>query len=83
MNQAEEDALVNEIFDKSWRTEPGAQTSLFNMAESIRLAIRAAVAAERERAAKVCEQEHADWFKDPGYDMPDGRDCAAAIRRGE
>ena len=46
-------------------------------------AIRAAVAAERERAAKVCEQEHADWFKDPGYDMPDGRDCAAAIRRGE
>ena len=49
MNQAEEDALVNEIFDKSWRTEPGAQTSLFNMAESIRLAIRAAVAAERER----------------------------------
>ena len=51
--------------------------------DAIRLAIRAAVAAERERAAKVCEQEHADWFKDPGYDMPDGRDCAAAIRRGE
>ena len=53
MNQAEEDALVNEIFDKSWRTEPGAQTSLFNMSESIRLAIRAAVAAERERCANL------------------------------
>lgn len=95
MNQAEEDALVNEIFDKSWRTEPGAQTSLFNMAESIRLAIRAAVAAERERAAKVCEKNSEEAIAQqsgPTDDLTNimlrhhasqAYSCAAAIRRGE
>ncbi len=81
MTKAEEDALVNEIFDKSWRTEPGAQTSLFNMSESIRLAIRAAVAHERERCAKVCEEHAPKSFTTDG--IITRAMCAAAIRRGD
>lgn len=42
-------------------------------------AIRAAVAQERERCAKVCEETTIAGI----YSYETSRDCAAAIRRGE
>lgn len=38
---------------------------------------------EREACAKLCEKVHDDYINDrnnDGYDWPDGRDCAEAIR---
>ncbi len=38
---------------------------------------------EREACAKLCEKVHDDYINDrnnDGYDWPDGRDCADAIR---
>lgn len=38
---------------------------------------------EREACAKACEKVHDDYINDrnnDGYDWPDGRDCADAIR---
>ena len=64
MTPAEEDALVK----KFWK--PGAYVP-----EAMRLAIRAAVAHERERAARACETGA------PG--QPIAYALAAAIRRGE
>ena len=85
MTPAEEDALVNEIFEANWRTEAGQETSLYKMAQAIRLAIRAAneagrlegAAQERERCAKVCERYAGEHFEERADE------CAAAIRRGE
>lgn len=45
--------------------------------------LRAAVLAEREACAKLCEKVHDDYINDhnnDGYDWPDGRNCADAIR---
>jgi hypothetical protein len=42
---------------------------------------QAATAAERERAAKVCEYEATRWEGD-GVPEPMSRLCAAAIRKG-
>lgn len=53
--------------------------------DSIRLAIRAAVAAERERCARVCEEMYEKWDASCSPvigDPPDASMCAAAIRRG-
>ena len=38
---------------------------------------------EREACAKLCEKVHDDYINDrnnDGYDWPDGRNCAEAIR---
>lgn len=38
---------------------------------------------EREACAKICEKVHDDYINDrnnDGYDWPDGRDCADAIK---
>lgn len=73
MNQAEEDALV----EQAMKSEPVP----YAIATGIRLAIRAAVAQERERAAK--------WVADDAFAMTfqtEGQYRAAliaAIRRGE
>lgn len=70
MKPAEEDALVRGC-------EPfgGFQPKI---EEAIRLAIRAAVAHERERCARVCEEMNGSpWH------TPTARRLAAAIRRGE
>jgi len=74
MTPAEEDALV-EQFSEDW--------GLCNdrtIRESFRLAIRAAVAHERERAARVCD---ARVMGDNNREDQEARRCAAAIRRGE
>ena len=68
MTPAEEDALIKDCcpfegFMPQW--------------SDIRLAIRAAVAQERERAAKVCERYAGEHFEERA------EECAAAIRRGE
>lgn len=69
MNQAEEDALVTECFNPKWDFDARW--------EAIRLAIRAAVAAERERIAQ-------QWDGCLYDSVGEGEiDIAAAIRRGE
>jgi len=43
--------------------------------------LRAAVLAEREACAKLCEQEHDNYLRDEELDRADGAMwCAAAIR---
>ncbi len=86
MNQAEEDALVNDYLDQ-WSSGRTALISLF------RLAIRAAYAQGREDAAKVCikwgEDQVVKWDHDDEmreYNKSrawDALQCAAAIRRDE
>lgn len=79
MNQQEEDALVAETIGK-------LKTLWNDDKQCIREAIRAAVAHERERAAKVCEQMYPEIIGGEEVMLPcfdDVRDCAAAIRRGE
>lgn len=66
MTPAEEDALATAI-ETQWIA--GGTKSVRDI---VRLAIRAAVAAERERCAKVAEQSHP-------HDWPF---IAAAIRKG-
>ena len=79
MNQAEEDALITQYCDSihpAWHKD-------------IRLAIRAAVAHERERAAKVCEDFGRESTK--ALDSKStamlfnafASEFAAAIRRGD
>lgn len=71
MTKDEEDALVTRVMETEWDER------------ELRLAIRAAVAAERERCAKVCEREADGWHLACEANMRDAsRDCAAAIRRG-
>lgn len=70
MNQQEEDALVK---------EHGLRSGGDPVEARIRLAIRAAVAAERERCAKVCENI---GDGDQNWTLTVGDICAAAIRRG-
>jgi len=79
MNRAEEDALVLEAINGA------TSRNDVDGVEAIRLAIRAAVAQERERAAKVCESPERYNERDeraPVYKTM-GIACAAAIRRGE
>lgn len=75
MNQAEEEALVEkhapDCFDNP---------NCGDVRESFRLAIRAAVAQERERCAKVCEELMVGYYD---HAKPPYERCAAAIRRGE
>lgn len=68
MNQAEEDALIQSC-------DTGAPMSPVH-AKAIRLAIRAAVAQERERCAYICDR----W---DGTGEVIAEAIAAAIRRGE
>jgi len=70
MNQADEDALVERAMHSMESTFPGA------MPQAIRLAIRAAVAQERERCAYICDR----WS---GVGDVVARAIATAIRRGE
>lgn len=65
--RAAEDALVLQAMGDGYSVDSVA----------IRAAIRAAVAHERERAARVCMDMQAGWASD------DHIACAAAIRRGE
>lgn len=89
MTPAEEDALVRKFYDDLCAGEGGSKV--------IRLALRAAVAQERERAAKWHEDRASDLKKDKlDYMINDMRNClntcllmidahlvsAAAIRRG-
>ena len=62
-------------------SEPGySDDHLYDYAKAY---ARAAVLAERERCAKVCEDLHHSWRWDDEPDSPSGpRDCAAAIRKG-
>lgn len=89
MNQAEEDALVEKVLDE-WRND-----HLGGMSHHLALrAIRAAVAHERERAAKVCEKNSEEAIAQqsgPTDDLTNillrhhasqAFSCAAAIRRG-
>lgn len=89
MTPEQEDALVeSSIADATIRT--GAVSVNFDFRDAIRLAIRAAVAHERERAAKCCEtlypkahtmaSENSSFYSAQDQVV---RDCAAAIRRGE
>jgi len=76
MTPAEEDALVASCS----KPDSHEYTLAFNRVtdpELIRLAIRAAVAQERERCAKVCERYAGEHFEERADE------CAAAIRRGE
>lgn len=74
MTKDEEDALANEFTPLNF--------TLPAIIVCIRLAIRAAVASERERCAKVCEDE-AEGLAWSDKDALNGaRDCADAIRRG-
>ena len=66
MTPAEEDAIVAKVMGE-----------VMPITDCIRLAIRAAVAHERERAAKVCERYAGEHFEERA------EECAAAIRRGE
>ena len=82
MTPAEEDAIYCAAMNAA-KDENGA----FSWNEAIRLAIRAAVAHERERAAKVCDvqgcecpQPETPWER--GY-AASARQCAAAIREGK
>lgn len=71
MTPTEEDALWDEC------TEAAKQSGI----ERWRLAIRAAVAQERERAARVCEEQEARWYRTKFQHI--ATRCAAAIRKGE
>jgi len=76
MTPAEEDCIVND-YHPSIEGNPH-----YPVAEAIRLAIRAAVAHERERCAKVCEETvTAGRHQFDKHETP--TDCAAAIRRGD
>ena len=73
MTPAEENALVS-------MARPLGATNASR--DAIRLAIRAAVAHERERCAKVCEETvTAGRHQFDKHETP--TDCAAAIRRGD
>jgi hypothetical protein len=79
VNQAEEDALVAKVMSDVMPITVGEH-------HCIRLAIRAAVAAERERCARVCEKPDPEWEAASLFNMVIGaelRKRAAAIRRGE
>lgn len=91
MNQAEEDALIDRVY-ADWIA--GCDSGAKPVSELVRLAIRAAVAAERERCAFIC-QHRADVCReaiktDPSpltrmvlqYQEEQADDCAAAIRKG-
>lgn len=70
MTPAEEDALVQRTMEACGFTSGGTNYVL-RTADEIRLAIRAAVAAERERCAKVCEKRAEDRFSNYGITEPD------------
>lgn len=72
MNQADEDTLVAKL-----TMDRGIVPGFIGEGndQMIRLAIRAAVAAERERACEACFSI--------GKDIVCPEECAAAIRRGE
>lgn len=88
MTPAEEDALVSDAMNARGGTYEA-------LSVAIRLAIRAAVAHERERAAKVCEKNSEEAIAQqsgPTDDLTNimlrhhasqAYSCAAAIRRGE
>lgn len=72
MTPAEEDAIVAKVMGE-----------VMPITDCIRLAIRAAVAQERECCAKVCEEQEASGnVDDLSYEIATV-ECAAAIRRGE
>lgn len=75
MTKDEEDALVTRVMETEWDER------------ELRLAIRAAVAAERERCAQLCDAfaEELRPYAEREYSRDDAiaRDCAAAIRRGD
>ena len=76
MTPAEEDALVNDLLEQ-WSSGRTALITLF------RNAIRAAVAHERERAAK-CADFHIKMANKHGWIIDSAIPAiAAAIRRGE
>lgn len=82
MSPAEENALVEQSLIES--TVQSDANVRFNLGDAIRLAIRAAVAHERERCARVCEKL---MKVEPGFvqtfgNAATGYQCAAAIRRG-
>lgn len=70
MNRAEEDALIERAIDEC------STTLDVDWRGAIRLAIRAAVAAERKRCARIC-----DRWDGTGEFIADA--LTAAIRRGE
>lgn len=83
MKPAEEDALVESTEKQTFHSMP-MKAMCGSTEYAIRLAIRAAVAHERERAAKSVETMTVD--KGLGYIETTGDLCdalAAAIRRGE
>jgi len=78
MNQAEEDACRSWFYASKYAQVILPKGYDFQVAKD---AWSAAVAHERERAARVCEELHPQWQKGDEYTTP--MDCAAAIRRGE
>lgn len=99
MNQAEEDALVEQSLIES--TVQSDANVRFNLGDAIRLAIRAAVAAERERASKdvldLCDAWQMEYGQETAFDAGmvsglytankairgDFSSLPAAIRKGE
>ena len=94
MNRAEEDAFVDRVY-ADWIAQ--CVDGQKSVAELVRLAIRAAVAHERERCARVCEEPEPECCNRPiirsngevdgccGSPEPrqkTAEECAAAIRRG-
>ena len=80
MTPDQEDALIASVYDKKY--------SELSLDESIRLAIRAAVAAERERCAKIVGTYQVPVGNSPAgelacdWTMDALREIAAAIRKG-
>ena len=71
-----EQAGLGVIRNKGWHPLPIGSKHIERFAELVRQD-------EREACAKVCEKVHDDYINDrnnDGYDWPDGRDCAEAIR---
>ncbi len=78
MTPADEDALIDRVY-ADWIA--GCDSGAKPVSELVRLAIRAAVAAERERAARVCEMVAGQYTSNPFGSV--AKNCAAAIRKGE
>ena len=89
MTPAEEDALIKECFARVDARNNLATALATSIAPEIRLAIRAAVAQERERCAKIVGSYQVPVGNSPAgemaceWTMDALREIAAAIRRGE
>lgn len=87
MTPDEEDAFVKSCYVPCDKAQVGREIYDWKTLDepAIRLAIRAAVAQERERAARLCFAQCVTARSFEGWESYNGAcsDCAAAIRRGD